>query len=406
MLPLEKARALVLEGLCPLPAVLCGLDDALGRVLAEPVEARWDLPPFDASAMDGYALRAAETERAREGGVVLPVAFEVAAGVEAPPPLPEGQAARIFTGARLPEGADAVVMQERSEALDGAVRVQVAVAVGENVRPRGDAVRAGERVLEAGMRLGPLELSTALSQGRTLFPVHRRPRVSLFTSGDELVAPDRPPRPGGIVSSNSQALLAACRLEGAWVDDLGIAPDRPEAIAGLVAASTGSDVVISSGGVSVGEHDHVRAVLGEAGLEEVFWRVAMKPGKPVLFGRLPGRLFFGLPGNPVSALVGFYLFVRPVLRLLQGLPALPPRSRATLAETAPAARGRAQILFVRRDGDDAARVRPLPRQASHRSAASAGAEGFVVVPPDSPLPAGAEVEVEWIRAMSGSPSDA
>ncbi|MDF1563856.1 MAG: molybdopterin molybdotransferase MoeA [Deltaproteobacteria bacterium] len=403
MISLAEARKRVLEGLSPLPGEQAGPEAALGRILSEPVVARRTLPPFDNSAMDGYALRAADTAGASEAApVLLPLAREIAAGApagEALEALPPGHAARIFTGAPLPPGADAVVMQERCEAAPQGVRVGQAASVGQNIRPRGDEIEAGEVLLPAGSHLGPLELSAALSQGRSLFFVHRRPRVAIFTSGDELVEADREPGPGQIVSSNSLALAAACRQAGAEASVLGVARDTPEAIAGLVERARGHDLILSSGGVSVGDHDHVRGVLLEAGFEEDFWKVATKPGKPILFGRLDGRPVFGLPGNPVSALVGFYLLVRPLLRRLRGLESLRETTPALLTAEAPCARGRAQVSFVRcrgRSAEGLLQVEPLSGQASHRTARAAGGEGFVIAPPDRALPAGTPVEVEWI----------
>lgn len=347
----EEARAIVLAASPPLGLERVPASEALGRVLAENVASSRTLPPADCSAMDGYALCAADLSGASAAGpVVLPVVYEVPAGGHAPEPLRSGQAARIFTGAPLPPGADTVVRQEDTTSAGSEVSVSVAPAPGEHVRAAGEDVRAGESVLAAGARIGSAEVGMLASLGRTLVSVHRRPRVAVLSGGDELVEPDELPGPGQIVSSNSYSLAAQAREAGALASPLGIARDTPEDLERLFRSGLEADVLVSSAGVSVGDHDHVRPVLEKLGCQLVFWGVQMKPGYPLAFGTFPdgrGPLVFGLPGNPVSAMVTFELFVRPSLRRLAGHRATGrPRVEATLAEGLTKKPGRTHFVRV------------------------------------------------------------
>ena len=313
-----EARALVREAARPLAPEIVGFEAALGRVLAEGVRSGRTLPPADCSAMDGYAVRGADLAQA---GSLLRVAYEVAAGGQAPRALAAGEAARIFTGAPIPPGADSVVRQEDTEVRAGEVRVLVPVQRGESVREAGEDVRAGDLVLAPGVRIGPAEVGMLASLGHTLAHVHRRPAVAVLSGGDELVEPHEAPTNGRIVSSNAYTIAAQCREAGALPNNLGIARDTPADLERLLRAGLASDVLVSSAGVSVGDHDHVRPTLEKLGVRLVFWGVEMKPGYPVTFGRAndgAGAFVFGLPGNPVSAMVTFELLVRPLLLRLGG----------------------------------------------------------------------------------------
>lgn len=292
-----------------------GLRDALGAVLAEPVISTIDVPGWDYSAMDGYAVRSAECGVA---GAQLPVSQRVPAGVS-PQPLVAGSAARIFTGAPIPAGADAVVMQEECTALDGgAVQVNAAVPPGANIRRRGEDITAGGEVVPAGTRLQPQHLGLAAAVGVAELRVCRKVRVALFASGDELVMPGNPLSPGKIYNSNLFTATALLQALGCEVVELGIVEDTLEATEqALRQGAAGADLVLASGGVSVGEEDHVKPAVEALGSLEM-WNIAIRPGKPVAFGHVDGTPFIGSPGNPVSLFVTFLLFVRPFILRMQG----------------------------------------------------------------------------------------
>ena len=393
-----EAQRLILEATAPLPPETCGAADALGRVLAESVVSRRTLPPFDVSAMDGYALRAADLEAGR--GVDLPVDFEMAAGARPDRTLAPGAAARIFTGAPLPPGADTVVRQEDAEAVGGRVRIRVAAPVGDNVRPAGEDVRAGETVLEPGALLGPGSLGLLASIGRSVVAVHQRPRVAILSGGDELVEPDGDPSGGRIVSSNSYSIAAQCREVGAEPTYLGIARDDPEDLERRLRAGLSAHVLVSSAGVSVGDRDYVRTVLEKIGCEIVFWGVRIKPGFPLVFARFPagpGPLVFGLPGNPVSAMVTFEEFVRPALRRMAGHASwFRPRVEALLAEPLRKSAGRLHLVRVRLERSASGLVAtPTGNQSSGVLRSMAQAQGLLVFPAQAEvLEAGARVSVQ------------
>jgi molybdopterin molybdotransferase len=287
---------------------------ARGRFLAEDVRSQIDVPPADNSAMDGYALRAADVARP---GTVLPVSQRIVAG-SIGAPLATGTAARIFTGAQIPAGADAVVMQEQCTALDGSVRVDATVAAGDSIRRRGEDVERGARVLAAGLRLTPQAVGMAASVGAATLRVARQPRVALFSTGDELREPGNALSLGAIYDANRYTLRALLLGLGAQVSDLGILADKPEVVrAALGAAANTHDLVLTSGGMSTGEEDHVKAAVEALGKLH-FWRLAIKPGRPVAMGQIGRVPFIGLPGNPVAVMVTFLLLARPLMLLLAG----------------------------------------------------------------------------------------
>lgn len=309
LLTMEEALDRLLESAVPVSEIeLLPASAAFGRILARALVAGVDVPPMDNAAMDGYALNAADWAEGRW----LEVGQRIAAG-SVGRPLGRGEAARIFTGAPIPPGADAVVMQEDCEAHADRVLVKRQPRAGDHIRRAGEDMAVGQIVLAAGERLDPARLGVAAAAGATELAVYRPLRVAVFFTGDELVAPGSPLKPGRIYNSNRATLTALLRTLGCQVTDLGDVPDDLEAtVATLEAASREADVVITSGGVSVGEEDHVKAAVGRLGRIEL-WRVAMKPGKPLVYGKVKAADFLGLPGNPVSAYVVFCLFVRPFL---------------------------------------------------------------------------------------------
>ncbi len=294
-----------------------GLDAALARILAEPISSRTDLPGFDNSAMDGYAVRAADIAHASPGAPVrLPVIGESRAGA-VPDAHVAGTAMRIMTGAPMPVGADTVVRQEDTSRDGAAVMIDVATALATSVRPRGADVHAGDTLIQPGQQLTSIDIGVAAALGHDRLLVGARPRVALLATGDELVPAGTPPGPAQLVDSNSPMLNAAVREAGGDPTFLGIARDSKESLRAQLEVASSSDLVVSSAGVSVGDHDWVREVAADLGTIST-WRVAMRPGKPVLIGTLGDAIFIGLPGNPVSSSVTFELFARPVIRRMQG----------------------------------------------------------------------------------------
>ena len=401
--------------------------DALGRVLAKPVVSGLDVPPADNSAMDGYAVRAADVAQA---GAVLPVSQRLPAGVVGTPLLP-GTAARIFTGAHLPPGADAVVMQEHCEALaDGAgdatlqpglgrVRVLNAPQAGQWIRRRGEDVQHGAEVLAAGCRLSPQALGLAAAVGASRLSVRRRPRVALFSTGDELVMPGDSLRPGAIYNSNRFMLRGLLQAAGCEVTDLGIVPDQLEATrAALREAARHNDLILSSGGVSVGEEDHVKpAVRAEGWLEA--WALAIKPGKPLAFGAVRREategggdageaLFMGLPGNPVSGFVTFLLAVAPVLRAIQGCggaagggaDGLPPAVMVRADFDWPSPDARREFLRARFNAQGG--VELFPNQSSGVLTSAVWADGLVDNPSGQVVRRGDPVRLLLLSTLIGA----
>jgi molybdopterin molybdotransferase len=326
--PLDEALAALLAEAHPLGGTdTVATFDADGRVLAEDLVSALQVPPQDNSSMDGYAVRAAEIA---DEGVVLPVSQRIPAGA-APQPLQPGTVARIFTGAPVPAGADAIVMQEDVEPLeDGRVRIQRVPSRGQWIRASGEDITRGSTVLARGVRLGPAALGLAASIGRARLQLARRPRVALFSTGDELVMPGEVApeamKPGAIYNSNRFFLRALLLRLGCEVRDLGIVPDQREAtVAALRDAAADNHLILTSGGVSVGEEDHIKPAVQQLGSLEL-WQISMKPGKPFAYGKVGAAHFIGLPGNPVSSFVTFLLLVRPFLLKLQGATKLTPEA--------------------------------------------------------------------------------
>lgn len=385
----EEALAIILSDTRPLPGVSAPVDAHLRGVLAAPVHAPIDLPPFDNSAVDGYAVRTPV-------GDVLDHAGYAPAGRDQGLRLDAGEAIRIFTGAVIPEGADAVVMQEDALRIDRwSVEVKAPPKPGANIRRRGEEVRAGDEVLPAGHAITPATIGVLATLGLTEVEVVRPARIGIVSTGDELVSPGNPLARGEVYASNGLALSAAAFALGADATAWHAQDDPAVLTATLRTAMEQSDIVITAGGASVGEHDYVRRCWSELGMTERFWRIAIKPGKPVLFGIAPtGSLVFGLPGNPVSALVTFHLFVRPALRAMQGLPPEPP-FEVTLGMPVKGATGRDEFVRVRLKGEVAV---PLERQGSHMASGLALADALVRIPANAILPEGAKapaIRLSW-----------
>lgn len=319
MIAVDEARRQILDAIPGLDLERVAILDALGRVIGEDVFAPRSLPPVDNSAMDGYAVRSVDTAGAApDRPAILDVVEDIPAGVLPRKAIGPGQAARIMTGAPLPEGADAVVRMEDT-AKDGTrVRIFAAVAGGTDIRYTGENVRQGELVIPGGTVIRPAEVGMLASLGRSFVGVHQRPLVAILATGDELVDIDEDPSGWKIVSSNSYATAAQVRACGAVPMQLGIARDRKEDLLRKFQAAARADLIISSGGVSVGDYDLVKDVMKEAGNRMQFWQVAMRPGKPLAFGSIHGVPLFGLPGNPVSSMISFEQFVRPALLKMTG----------------------------------------------------------------------------------------
>ena len=341
MLSVAEALQIVLAQVKPLPAETAPLAPAaLGLILAEDVVSDLDMPPFDKAMMDGFALRFADL---RNGQAELTIVEEIYAGKTPTASVNAGQASRIMTGAPMPRGADAVVMIERCEIIGNKVRVNdAALKLGQNILTKGREMRVGETVLRSGARLRPQEFGLLATVGRTSVKAHPAPRVAIVPTGDEIVEPHVRPGPGQIRNSNGPMLLAQVSRAGGVPRFLGIARDEVRHLRDLITEGLQADMLILSGGVSAGKLDLVPGVLEELGVKALFHKVAMKPGKPILFGikrgeeaNEPPRMIFGLPGNPASTLVGFELFVRPAIRGLMGLPPGPDMVKATLIRDFP-----------------------------------------------------------------------
>ena len=392
LISIAEAQRLVVERVRPLEAERVPIERAAGRVLAEPAPAVVDLPPFPSSAMDGYALRSVDTAGAP---VTLPVVARIAAGAPAGRPLGAGEAMAIATGGAVPEGADAVDPIEHVDEEPDGLAVREPVPAGANVRDRGGDVRAGDEVLGAGVVLGPGQVGALGAAGVSEVRCAKRPRVGILVTGDELRQPGEPLAEGQIYESNGLLLATALQLAGAVPAQLGVvADDEEEHRRTMERALLGFDMLVTTGGASVGPHDLVRKVQAELRVEEVFWGVAMKPGKPVAFGVRRDHLVFNLPGNPVSVLATFELLVRPAVNALLGLPdPLPAFRRGTLGSAVRrnAERDELARAAVRREGDDVV-LEPLAGQESHMIVRAGRAGALVLVEAGSgEVPAGTTV---------------
>ncbi len=402
MLSVAEARAAVLAEISVLGAERVALPDALGRVLAEAITAPADIPSRANTAMDGFAVRAGDVESAsEESPITLDVVATLAAGYVADRDVGPGQAIRIMTGAPMPDGADAVVMVEYTESEGDRVRISRSVRPGQHVRRRGEDVREGDTVLSSGIELGAGEIGVLASVRRPFVRVGRRPTVAIVSTGDELVEVGTDPGPGQIVNSNAFSLSSLAREAGAAPIVLPIARDSLDEISRALGEASAADVVIASGGVSVGEFDYVKAALDALGAELRFWRVAMKPGKPVVFASLAGKPFFGLPGNPVSCMVGFHLFVQPALRRMMGVPddrLMRPVVDAVLANDVRSSGDRPnyqRAVVAWSDGRLIATTKPA--QGSGVLSSMVGANGLVLVPEGTrQIAAGERVAVQLI----------
>jgi len=387
-LSIEEAQRLILERVQPLEAEPVPLEDAAGRVTAGPATARVDLPPFDSSAMDGFAVRSEDTPG------TLPVVARIPAGRPAERELAAGEAMGIATGGAVPDGADAVIPLEHVVEHDNVIEIGGAVPAGAHVRPRGGDVRRGDVLVPAGERLGPSQLGALAAGGIADISCTRRPRVAVLSTGTELRHPGEDLRPGEIYEANGVILVAQLRTAGAEPERLEAVQDDEAAHREALETGFQADALVTSGGVSVGPHDLVRSVGRDLGVEEVLWGVAVKPGKPLWFGVRNRTLVFGLPGNPVSTLVCFELFVRPAVLALQGvagpLPRFEPGRLVRAARPNPTrtelVRARSAVV------DGQVELDVLTGQESHMIARAAGADALVVIPAGTDeLPAGAAI---------------
>jgi molybdopterin molybdotransferase len=383
LLPVEDARDRILKGVKPLQIEAVALDKALGRVLAKPLKAMRDQPPFDGSAMDGYAVIAADLAATP---VTLKLAGTSAAGHGFKGKVAKGHCVRIFTGAPMPRGADAVLIQENTEAKGGMVTALQPVKPQQNVRAAGLDFRRGDGLLPAGLRLNARDIGLAAAANAAALSVRRRPLVALIATGDELVLPGERPAADQIVSSNSHALAAMAALLGAEVVNFGIVADSLKATERAIARAARADILVTTGGASVGDHDYVQEALRNSGVAIDFWKIAMRPGKPFMYGRRKGQHVLGLPGNPVSALVCARLFLKPLIEAMLGLPMAEDLVEARLG--APMKANDQRQDYVRATlSEDAGGGRiatPFDRQDSSMQRTFREAQALIVRPPHAP----------------------
>ena len=402
MLSVREALDLIVRAVAPLATERAGLLECVGRVLGEDVRSQRDVPGYANSAMDGYAVRYADLACPPTR---LRVTATSSAGSREVPPVGTGEAIRIMTGAPIPPGADSVVRLEDTRQEGNDVAVEIAGVKGSHIRHPGEDVRAGDTVLRKGRRLGAADIGLAASVGRTLFLVHRRPCVAILSTGDELVEADEPVASGQIVNSNAYMLAAAVREAGAIPLLLPIARDTRKEIHSAFEEAARADAILSTGGVSVGDFDFVKQVMDDLGVQRFFWKVAQKPGKPLTFGMLAGRPYFGLPGNSVSALVCFYLYARPALRRMAGHTALYlPTVAARLAHDLKKTEGLTEFVRCRleRTGDQWLATSSGSQSSAVLSSISRG-DGLVIAPAEqTQVPAGQVVRALLLGTESAS----
>ena len=389
MISVEDAQARVVAGVSVLPAETVPLTDAAGRVLAGPLTARRTQPPFAASAMDGYAVRGEDVVKVP---VTLKQVGAVAAGGLHEAAVKAGECVRIFTGAPLPEGADTVVIQEDTEANGDQILIKESEATGRHVRPSGLDFGEGDQRLAAGTYLAPRKLALAAAMNHPWLQVIRRPRVAILATGDEIVFPGEPIAPSQIVASTSTALAGFVASLGAEPVLLGVAQDTVQSLREAAAAARGADILVTIGGASVGEHDLVQTALKQEGLTVDFWKIAMRPGKPLMVGRLGSTQVLGLPGNPVSSLVCAVLFLRPMIFALQGRPDGNPATTPAVTATGLDENGQRQD-YMRARENDAGQLEAFGKQDSSMLTALADADALIVRPPHAAaVTAGATVQ--------------
>ena len=389
LVPYTDALEQIVSTFSALPPEIVELERARGLVLAESIVADRDVPGFDNSAMDGYAVRAEDTAAAP---VTLKMVDNLPAGSDPQVRVERGTAATIMTGAPMPPGADAVVPWEDTDRGDVEVTILRSTTQGKHVRPAGEDLRAGDEVILAGTELEPVHLGVIASLGRTEVSAHRRPRVSVLSTGDELAVPGEPLKPGQVYDANRTLLAAMCERAGADIDATALIGDEPDVIAAwLRQVARHADLIVTTGGASVGEHDWIRAILEAEGTLSL-WRIAIKPGKPVAFGRIEGTAVLGLPGNPGSAFVGVHVFVARAIRAMAARAIEPQAVRARLGTAVKGSPSRTLFCRVRMDGSVAV---PLPAQSSVVLSNLIPADGFAIVPPGG-LSEGVDVTVEMI----------
>ena len=402
LLPVDDATRRLLEAAAPVTeSEMLPLAECDGRVLAADLTARLTQPPFDASAMDGYALRSAD---APDIGSIFTVIGQAAAGHAFPGAVGEGEAVRIFTGAPVPQGADAILIQEDAEVLEGGkIRTTFAVAAGRHIRPRGQDFTEGEAALKAGRELGFTDLTLAAAMNHAALSVYRRPRIAILATGDELLPPGSTPQPAQIIASNTFGVAALARQAGAEVVDLGIIADDEKLIRAAIGRAVASrvDVLVTLGGASVGDHDLVQAALKAEGMQLDFWRIAMRPGKPLMVGAIGNMQVLGLPGNPVASLVCSLLFLEPLIRRIARRA---PLQRAATARTAAPLKEndhRQDYLRARFSTDEngALVAEAYAKQDSSMMKILAHSDGLIVRPPHAPeVEAGTECPVIRLKS--------